>query len=232
MTAMPLSRSQLLFGSDAMKRLADSRAIVFGVGGVGSWCAEALVRSGIGHLTIVDADCVDVTNINRQLPATSATVGEPKAEVLARRLREIRPDAEIVAIRKFYGPDNAAEFCLDTYSLVVDAIDTVPSKAHLLLQASGVPGLTLVSSMGAARRTNPAMIKSAEFWNVRGCPLARALRDKFKKEQTFPRRKFKCVYSDEQPKGEPKGTFMPVTAAFGLHLAAIGIDSLLKHNIS
>lgn len=229
---MPLSRSQLLFGSDAMTRLAQSRAIIFGVGGVGSWCAEALVRSGIGHLTIVDADCVDVTNINRQLPATSATIGEPKAEVMARRLREIRPDAEIVAIRKFYAQDNAAEFCLDKYSLVVDAIDTVPSKAHLLLQASGIPGLVLVSSMGAARRTDPAMIKSTEFWKVKGCPLARALREKFKKEGVFPLKKFQCVYSDEQPKGEAKGTFMPVTAAFGLHLAGIAIDLLLKHNNS
>ncbi len=214
-----LQRAQLLYGTEKMERMAKTRVLLFGVGGVGSWCAEALVRSGIGALTMVDADVVDVTNINRQCPATSLTIGLPKAQVMAERLKAIRPECEINAVQAFYTADNQQEFHLEEYDVVIDAIDSVASKAALILQATSIPGLRFFSSMGAARRLDPTMVRHTEFWKVRGCPLARALRDKFKREETFPHRKFQCVYSEEPISGSPKGTSMPVTAAFGLTLA-------------
>lgn len=221
-----LQRLSLLYGDEAIERFQRARVIIFGVGGVGSWCAEALVRSGIGSITMVDADNVDPTNINRQLPATSLTVGQPKAEALARRLKEISPACRIDAIKAFYTAENANEFEIEGFDAVIDAIDSLPSKAALLLQASNLPSVKLFSSMGAARRVDPGMVKCAEFWKVKGCPLARALRDRFKRQATFPKRKFRCVYSDEPPKGEPKGTSMAVTATFGLRLAAEALNSL------
>lgn len=221
-----LQRTGLLYGDEAVERFVGARVIVFGVGGVGSWCAEALARSGIGALTMVDADVVDPTNINRQLPATTLTVGQPKAEVIARRVREINPSCQVKAIVDFYTADNAADFHIEDYDIVIDAIDSLPSKAALLLQATSTPGLRLFSSMGAAMKQDPGLVKTAEFWSVKGCRLARALRDRFKRQGVFPRRKFRCVYSDEAPKGEPKGTSMAVTATFGLRLAAEALNSL------
>lgn len=208
-----------------MERLRLSKVIVFGLGGVGSWCAEALVRSGVGHLTIVDADCVDPSNINRQLPALITTVGLPKAEVLAERFRLINPDAEIVPVVEFYDETTSDRYDFTSYDAVIDAIDSVPSKMLLITRATDAR-TPLFSSMGAARRLDPGMVKVAEFWKVKGCPLARALRDRFKKADARPRRKFQCVYSDEPPAGQPKGTSMPVTAAFGLRLAFLALRTL------
>jgi len=225
-TAPCIERTARLFGTGATDRLARTRVIIFGVGGVGSWCAEALVRSGIAHLTIVDADVVDVTNINRQLPATTLTVGLPKAEVLRQRLLEINPGADIAAMQTFYTAENAAGFDLGDYDVVVDAIDSVASKAALLLQATSLPGIKVYSSMGAARRIDPGQISTAEFWKVKGCPLARALRDRYKKAAVRPRRKVMCVYSPEPPKGEEKGTSVAVTASFGLRLAALIVNGV------
>lgn len=221
-----LQRSALLFGEEKMQRLGRARVIVFGLGGVGSWCAEALLRSGVGHLTLVDADDVDVTNINRQLPATSLTIGRPKAEVMLERLKGVRPDADIKALVKYYKPENAAEFALDTYDVVIDAIDSLPSKADMILRVTAMKSVRLYSSMGAARRLDPGRVSVAEFWKVRGCALARALRDRFKRSGVKPHCKFSCVYSDEPVGGEPKGTSMAVTATFGLRLAALAIDSI------
>lgn len=221
-----LQRATLLFGEEKMQRLGRARVIVFGLGGVGSWCAEALLRSGVGRLTLVDADDVDVTNINRQLPATSLTIGCPKAEVMVERLSAIRPDADIKAIVKFYTPDNAVEFALDTYDVVIDAIDSLPSKADLIMRVTAMKSVRLYSSMGAARRLDPGRVSVAEFWKVRGCALARALRDRFKHAGVKPARKFSCVYSDEPVSGEPKGTSMAVTSTFGLRLAALAIDGI------
>lgn len=221
---MDLQRAALLYGDSKLQTFASLRIILFGVGGVGSWCAEALVRSGVTHLTIVDADVVDPSNINRQLPCTSLTIGEPKVDVMQRRLLEINPEAEIRAIQKFYDETNADTFALDGYDVVIDAIDSIRSKAHLILQATANKGLRLYSSMGAARRVDPGKVQVAEFWKVNGCPLARALRDNFKRSGQMPRRKFRCVYSDEPPTGEPKGTSMPVTATFGLRLAALVLN--------
>lgn len=189
-------RSTLLLGSDAMERVAQKRVIIFGIGGVGSWCAESLVRSGVKHLTIVDSDCVCITNVNRQLMATTKTVGRVKVNVLRERLLTVNPRAEIVAMQKIFSQDSAADFNLDTFDYIIDAIDSLKDKAALILLACKTEA-KLFSSMGAALKLDPTRIKTAEFWKVQGDPLARALRRKFKSNKTFPSRKFLCVYSDE-----------------------------------
>jgi tRNA A37 threonylcarbamoyladenosine dehydratase len=188
-------RTGLLLGDEVMERLSSARVIIFGIGGVGSWCAESLVRTGIGHLTIVDSDRVCVTNINRQLHATTKTVGEVKTEALKRRLLEINPKAEITALQRVYNAESSDSFCLDTYDYIIDAIDSLGSKVHLIRTATRTRG-TLFSSMGASLKIDPTRVKVAEFWNVNGCPLGSALRKKIRKGD-LPARKFLCVYSDE-----------------------------------
>lgn len=190
------NRAELLLGSDVMEAVVGTRAIVFGVGGVGSWCAECLVRSGVGKLTIVDSDRVCVTNINRQLMATTKTVGQVKVEVLKSRLLEINPDAEITALQKIYDQETADEFDLDQYDYIIDAIDSLKDKALLILRACQTRAV-FFSSMGAALKMDPTQIRVAEFWKVRGCPLGAALRKKFKHMKVKPAHKFRCVYSEE-----------------------------------
>ncbi|MBR1809691.1 MAG: tRNA threonylcarbamoyladenosine dehydratase [Paludibacteraceae bacterium] len=189
-------RTELLLGEPAMELLAQKRVIIFGVGGVGSWCAESLVRSGIVHLTLVDSDRICVTNINRQLMATSATVGEVKVEALKRRLLEINPHADIITLQEIYSKETAGSFHLESYDYVIDAIDSLQNKADLILHATSLP-VRFYSSMGAALKMDPTRIHVAEFWKVQGCPLGAALRRRFKRMKTFPGRKFRCVYSDE-----------------------------------
>lgn len=189
-------RTRLLVGDAALERIHRTRVILFGVGGVGSWCAESLVRSGVQQLTLVDSDCVSITNINRQLPATLPNVGRVKVKALRERLLTINPDAQITARQEIYNADNAESFHLDTYDVIIDAIDSLAEKAHLLLTASRTDAL-LVSSMGAALKMDPSRIAVAEFWKAEGCPLARALRNKFKRAKTFPAKKFRVVYSNE-----------------------------------
>ena len=190
-------RSELLLGEEAMERIAQKRVIIFGVGGVGSWCAESLVRSGIRLLTIVDSDRVCITNINRQLMATTKTVGQVKVEALKERLLSINPSAEISALQKIFSQDTAEEFDLDSYDYIIDAIDSLKDKALLILMATQLPSSKFFSSMGAALKMDPTRIKVTEFWKVQGDPLARALRKKFKSQGKFPKHKFQCVYSDE-----------------------------------
>ena len=205
-----------------MERIAQKRVIIFGVGGVGSWCAESLVRSGIRQLTIVDSDRVCITNINRQLMATTETVGQVKVEALKERLLTINPSAEITALQKIFTQETAGEFDLDSYDYIIDAIDSLKDKALLIMMATQLPSSKFFSSMGAALKMDPTRIRVAEFWKVQGDPLARALRKKFKalskREESddcissseheearpkvkpmnlFPKRKFLCVYSDE-----------------------------------
>jgi tRNA threonylcarbamoyladenosine dehydratase len=196
-------RTELLLGSDVMERVANTRVIIFGIGGVGSWCAESLVRTGIRHLTIVDSDRVCVTNINRQLHATTKTVGEVKTEALKCRLLEINPKAEIIAIQQIYNEETSAFFDLSSYHFVIDAIDSLGSKAHLLREATRTNAI-LFSSMGASLKIDPTRVQVAEFWKVRGCPLGSALRKKIRKGE-LPAKKFLCVYSDEvlENKGKP-----------------------------
>ena len=190
-------RTELLLGENTMERIARQRVIIFGVGGVGSWCAESLVRSGIIHLTIVDSDRVCITNVNRQLMATAGTVGEVKVEALKERLLSINPMAEITALQKIFTQETADEFGLENYDYIIDAIDSLKDKALLILMACSTKA-RFFSSMGAALKMDPTRIKVTEFWKVQGDPLARALRNKFKSLKQFPKRKFQCVYSDEQ----------------------------------
>ena len=215
-------RSELLLGNEAMERIAQKRVIVFGVGGVGSWCAESLVRSGIRQLTIVDFDSVDVTNVNRQLKE---------------RLLTINPSAEITALQKTFTEETAGEFHLEDYDYIIDAIDSLKDKAALILLATSLPSAgedrsapKFYSSMGAALKLDPTRIQITEFWKVKGDPLARALRNRFKKEKLFPKRKFQCVYSDEliQAKDEGKGSLVHITAIFGFMLAGLVIQDVTK----
>ena len=234
-------RTELLLGEETVQRIAEARVIIFGVGGVGSWCAETLVRSGIHHLTMVDSDEVVASNINRQLMATTATIGQPKVEVLRERLQTINPDAEITAICGRYNADTAERFRLEEYDYVIDAIDSLKDKALLINNVTRTENTCLFSSMGAARKFDPTRIRIAEFWKVEGDPLARTLRHKFKQLGEYPERKFLCVYSDEilanqqsavssQPSAvsnqpTPNGTMAHITAIFGNMLASL----VLKH---
>ncbi len=192
-----LRRSELLLGADTMQQIGAAKVILFGVGGVGSWCAESLIRSGIMHLTIVDSDRICITNINRQLPATTKTVGRVKVDVLRERLLEINPNAEITAIQGIYSAENKADYRLEQYDFIIDAIDSLKDKADLILTATQLKNSVFVSSMGAALKMDPTRVKVAEFWSVTGDPLARALRQRFKRDKQFPKHKFLCVYSDE-----------------------------------
>lgn len=241
-TSQIFNRTIRLIGNDSFERLQNARIILFGVGGVGSWTAESLIRSGIGHLTIVDADKVAVSNINRQLPALNSSVGQSKVEVLKQRLLDINPQASITAIEALYTADTAAEYDLDAYDCVIDAIDSLSDKATLILNATA-SHTKLFSSMGAALKMNPERIAVDEFWKVKGCPLAAALRQKFRRSGTKPRRKFKCVYSDELlpnlgadndtsgamsfSKVRINGAICHITAIFGFTLAGLTVEHLL-----
>lgn len=188
-------RTELLFGKEKMGILARKKVILFGIGGVGSWCAESLIRSGIHHLTIVDSDRVQTSNINRQLMATTKTVGEVKTEVLKKRLLEINPGAEILAIQKIYNPASSDSFGLEKYDYIIDAIDSLSNKVDLIRTATKTDAV-FFSSMGAALKINPSRIQVAEFWKVNGCPLAAKVRGLVKKGE-LPAKKFLCVFSDE-----------------------------------
>ena len=183
-------------GDEAMERIAAAKVILFGVGGVGSWCAESLVRTGIRQLTIVDSDRVAVSNINRQLMATTETVGRVKVEALKERLLTINPHAEITAIENIFTEETANEFHLDDYDYIIDAIDSLSDKM-LLIEMACQTKARFFASMGAALKMDPTRIQVAEFWKVKGDPLARALRNRFKRLKRFPKRKFLCVFSDE-----------------------------------
>lgn len=223
-----------------MARIASVRVILFGVGGVGSWCAETLVRSGIHHLTIVDGDVVVPSNINRQLMATTATLGLPKVEVLRERLLSINPDAQITAINGRFNAGTADCFHLDEYDFIIDAIDSLTDKALLINTATRMPNAQLFSSMGAARKLDPTKIRIADFRKVTGDPLARTLRQKFKHMELFPERKFLCVYSDEAlPNAQqsadstdgsprPNGTVAHITAIFGHMLASLVLNNCIS----
>ena len=231
-------RSELLLGDEAMSRIAENRVIVFGVGGVGSWCAESLVRSGIKHLTIVDSDRVCITNVNRQLMATTKTVGQVKVDALKERLLTINPSAEITALQQVFTAETSSEFHLVEYDYIIDAIDSLKDKALLILMATQTKA-KFFSSMGAALKLDPTRIKIAEFWKVTGDPLARALRNRFKRDKTFPKRKFQCVYSDEllenqkpiDPNDRGNGSIVHITAVFGFMLAGLVIQDVVKNAV-
>ena len=199
-----LNRTTLLVGDAAMQRIADTRVIIFGVGGVGSWCAESLVRSGIRHLTIVDSDRVCITNVNRQSMATTRTVGRVKVDAMRERLLEINPAAEITAMQEIFCADTADSFHLEDYDYVIDAIDSLKDKLELILRCTQkplptthYPLPTFYSSMGAALKMDPTQVRVSEFWQVDGCPLAAVLRRRMRRQKRFPGRKFQCVWGPE-----------------------------------
>ena len=220
------NRTELLVGSSIMDAIESKKVIILGVGGVGSWAAECLVRSGIRHLTIVDSDRVCVTNINRQLMATTKTVGKVKVDVLKERLLEINPRADITAMQKIYDADSADSFALDTYDYIIDAIDSLKDKAALILAATATPAV-FFSSMGAARKIDPRRIKVGNFWKVRDCPLGAALRKKLRQNHTLPEHSFKCVYGDELS-GELKGSLVHITSIFVMTLAGLVIEDIYE----
>ena len=230
------SRSEALLGPAALKALADAHVLVVGVGGVGSWCAEALVRTGLGHVALMDDDVVVESNVNRQCPATALTVGRPKVEAMAERLKAINPNCDVTALCQRFACWTSLASWAD-FDLIVDAIDSVDCKAELILGATGA-GVPLVSSMGAALRLDPTQVKVTRFEKVEGDGLARALRQRFKRLSRFPAAKFSCVWSVECPvrtveqsnnpndRTIPKGSLMPVTATFGMCLASEAIRIL------
>lgn len=238
------ARTELLLGSETMREIASKSVILFGVGGVGSWCAEGLIRSGITQLTIVDSDKVAVANINRQLPATTKTVGMLKVEVLRNRLIEINPNAQITSIPHIYCPESAESFQLGKYDYVIDAIDSLSNKLDLLCRASATNAVVF-SSMGAGLRLDPQKIRVAEFKKVRGCKLAYALRQKLKKGETL-KKPILCVYSEEINKNNGEdalanadenssfrkarinGTMVQVTAVFGFTLSGLVIQDIVN----
>ena len=217
------TRTIQLIGEDGFRALQNAHVILFGVGGVGGWCAETLLRTGIGHLTIVDFDKVDITNINRQVVATLDNIGQSKVLEMQMRLLNIAPTADIQAIDRQYNADTADTFDLAQYDIVIDAIDMVECKALLLYNATKA-GCRVYSSMGAGRKLDPQKIRTTEFWKVQGCPLARALRTKMKKTGLLPATKIQCVYSEEI-KGD-QGTLAPVVGVFGMTLASMVINEL------
>ena len=224
-----LSRSTALLGEKSMALLQSKRVILFGIGGVGSWCAEALIRTGLRHLTIVDDDIVQSSNINRQLPALPATLGRPKVAVLRERLLAINPEAEIIAIQARYTAETAADFSLAEYDYIIDAIDSVAEKTDLIIRASRARGARVFSSMGAALRLDPTQVRTAELFDVKGDALAKAVRARMKKLDLHPSKKIRCVYSEEQAQRcETRGSLMQVRAVFGCTLASLVTKDLLS----
>lgn len=240
------NRLELLTGAPALSALRSTRVIIFGLGGVGSWTAEALARSAVGHISLVDADSVALSNINRQLPALSSTVGISKAELLARRIADINPDCEVTVHPVRYSAENADTFPLESYDYIIDAIDSLADKQLLILRATSCHRPRLFSSMGAALKMDPSRIQVNEFWKVTGDPLAAALRRRFRKSAILPRRKFKCVFSDELLTNHPlqddygpdpamsfgkvatNGAVCHITAIFGMTLASLVIRDVVS----
>ena len=189
------SRTELLLGKEAMERLAQSRVAVFGVGGVGSYVVEALVRSGVGAFDLIDDDKVCLTNLNRQIIATRKTVGKYKTEVMKERMLEINPNVDVRIHNCFFLPENADEFPFDEYDYIIDAVDTVTAKISIIMKANEL-GIPVISSMGAGNKLDPTAFRVAAIYKTRVCPLAKVMRRELKKRGV---KKLKVVYSEEQP---------------------------------
>ena len=189
------SRTELLLGKDAMEKLADSRVAVFGIGGVGGYTVEALARSGVGTIDIIDDDKVCLTNINRQIYATQKTVGKYKVDVAKERILEINPQANVNIFKTFYSPETADLFDFNNYDYVVDAIDTVTGKIELVMNADKT-GMPIISSMGAGNKLNPTEFEVADIYKTSVCPLAKVMRHELRKRGI---KKLKVVYSKEKP---------------------------------
>lgn len=189
------SRTQLLLGESAMQELANKRVAVFGIGGVGGYACEALVRSGIGAFDLIDDDKVCLTNLNRQIIATRKTVGKYKTEVMKERMLEINPNVDVRIHNCFFLPENADEFPFDEYDYIIDAVDTVTAKISIIMKANEL-GIPVISSMGAGNKLDPTAFMVADIYKTRVCPLAKVMRRELKKRGV---KKLKVVYSEEQP---------------------------------
>ena len=228
------TRTGLIIGDEGINKLKNSNVIVFGVGGVGSFAAEAIARAGVGNLTIVDFDDVDITNINRQLPALHSTVGKYKVEVMKDRILDINPDINIKAIREVYNKDTIESILCENYDYVVDAIDMVTSKIHLIETCKN-KGLEIISSMGMGNKLDPTKIEVTDIHKTTICPLARVMRKELKDRKI---KKLKVVYSTEQPKELKKkilngkkvtpGSVSFVPSVGGLIIASVVINDLLN----
>jgi tRNA A37 threonylcarbamoyladenosine dehydratase len=189
------SRTELLVGAEGMERLKNARVAVFGIGGVGGYTVEALARSGVGTLDLIDDDKVCLTNINRQIFATRSTVGKYKADVAKDRILDINPDAKVNIYKTFYVPDTSDQFDFTQYDYVVDAIDTVTGKIELIMQADRT-NTPIISSMGAGNKMDPTAFRVADIYKTSVCPLAKVMRRELKKRGI---KKLKVVYSEEKP---------------------------------
>lgn len=227
------SRTELLIGAEAMKLLASKRVAVFGVGGVGGYVVEALVRSGVGEIDLIDNDKISLTNLNRQLIALHSTIGRDKVEVLGERIKDINPDCKVHAHNCFYLPENSHEFDFTQYDYVVDAVDTVTAKIQLVMQAREAE-TPIISSMGAGNKMNPAEFEVTDIYKTSVCPLAKVMRHELKKRNV---RKLKVVYSKETPikpyEGEEDnckaGSTAFVPSVAGLIIASEVIKDLIKN---
>ncbi len=238
MTVDPIfKRLEMLTGTPAIKKLNQTNVIVFGVGGVGSWAADALVRSGIETLTIVDRHNVGPTNVNRQLQATCHNVGQPKADELKKRLELLNPNASITSLNEIYEPATAESFNLGQYDYILDCIDSINAKAELIRQAHA-SRVTLFSSMGAACKLDPTRIELGSLWSIKGCSLAKALRRRLRREGF--EEEVQTVFSTETlPANEQtndssgfrksvNGSAAHVTATFGMFLAGLVIQDIVS----
>ncbi len=189
------TRTELLLGADAMEKLRGSRVVIFGVGGVGGYVTEALARSGVGAFELVDRDVVSVTNLNRQIIATWKTIGRDKTEVMAERIADINPKAQVTLRKCFFLPETADQFDFSRYDYVVDAVDTVTAKIEIIMRAQQA-GVPVISSMGAGNKLDPSKFEVADIYKTSVDPLARVMRRELKKRGV---RKLKVVYSKEEP---------------------------------
>ncbi len=229
-----LERSEQLFGCEGIEKLHRSSVIIFGIGGVGGHALEVLARSGIGAITLVDADEVDVTNINRQIIALHSTIGRPKVEVASERIRDINPDCNITIMQQFYLPENADSIDISQYDYVVDCIDTVAAKMELIRRCAAA-GTPIISSMGAGNKMNPTMLKVADIYKTSVDPLAKVIRKKCKEAGI---RHLKVVYSEEASPLLQNGTsetsvsnnaFVPAT--MGIIIASEVVKDLLGYGL-
>jgi tRNA A37 threonylcarbamoyladenosine dehydratase len=232
-------RTHILIGDEGLARLAGKHVFVAGLGGVGSYCAEALARAGVGRLTLLDHDVVAASNINRQLPALLSTVGQAKAELMAARIRDIYPECRLTIIRQFLNTENVNDLVPGDCDYVVDAIDSLACKVALVAE-SLKRGLRVASSMGAGNRLDPTKIKVADISKTEMCPLARQMRKRLQRQGVT--RGVLTIYSDEQPSaplppepvdgtGRPRavnGTISYMPPLFGLMLAGVVIRKLLE----
>ncbi len=227
------SRTQMLIGKDNIEKLQKSRVAVFGLGGVGGFAVEALVRTGIGAVDIIDNDSVDITNINRQIIATHSTIGQNKTDVFEKRLLDINPEIKITKHNLFFSNETSDQFDFSQYDYIVDAIDTVSAKIELILKAneSNTP---IISSMGTGNKLNPTELEVTDIYKTSVCPLARVMRYELKKRGV---KKLKVVYSKEEPKKAydddklngripASASFVPATA--GLIIASEVVKDIIK----